>query len=1328
MKRIIILTGAILLCQIVYSQYTITQGGTVNTCSGTYTAGSYVANQSYTFTICGTGLTDNNHVSIFFTAWDVPSPNLMCVYDGPDATYDLLGCYDNSNWGADHAFTATPANLSGCITMVFTPSNTTSSWSATLNCIFSCQPFLANLDYTIPAVGPDGIYTDICLGEPITFSGSGDYYMNDTLYHQEDGQCTFTWFFGDGTSATGQTVTHTYTTIEGFNISLVITDQNDCVNLNELDNRVRVSTIPNFVGTDILPDDICIGETVDLHGVVNPAQGSNEPDTVVAGMTYLPDGNGASYSTSLIMTIFEPGQFLEDINDLLGICVNMEHSYLGDLVISITCPDGTQVILEDQGGGGTFLGEPIDVDDPNQVGVGWTYCFTPTATNGTLNDNAGGSGTSLPAGDYGTYQPISSLVGCPLNGNWIITVTDNWSIDDGFIFWWGLNFAPELYPTIWYYIPGFPVADQHWTGNGITPPSTSDITVEPTLSGTLQYTFTATDEYGCSYDTTLSIIVREPATYSNFAWDCIDSTQTFYIEFDMSGGNGPYTVVDSATGMNVGTIIGGDHFFWEMPSGTHYNILIGNENNCEKVHLFGFQNCACYTYSGTMDLDELIACEGNPITAINNGDEFLTADDLFEFIIHDGSGTYPYTALATGNDPTFLDSEVPGIVYGQTYYIAAVAGYEDMGNLGHVDPLDTCYSQSMGVPVIWMENPTAIIPLTSVKECSKTIQLTAVPPLVGNGGWYCPDCESFITVNNTVYTDPTVWVSVPDYGQETFIWSVYNWQCVASDTIVVNFLETPTAYAGQDKAVCGTSTGLEAVFSVSTTGEWTPQTNVAFDPTDSPTAIVTVPDFGTYTFTWKEENDICNDNDKVKITFIETPVSDAGLNDTVCGTTYTLVANNTFPDSVGFGFWYYTGGGNIIISDMYNDTTNAMYTGPGDFLTTVSFVWYERNEISIDPVCELRDTVLITFASVPSANAGVDDEICGSFIQLEADMLGAGLYTSITWSVNLVTAVFDTANTAPENIGVGSEQGTHDPNGWITITSLGAFGDSAIVTVPIIWMISNLNCKDVDTVEVTFNQKPDANAGLDDSICGLTYQFKADRSLEFSTSSGWSTLDGPITVGITYIPADPIDTNSIVNVPIVGTYWFIWVERNPEMPMFCIDRDTVKITFLEKPNPDAGNNFNVCGKYTQMEAIPTPGTTGAWQQLPGVQYIPPNSPTAQCTVNVWGPLNMVWCETNSVCSDCDMVTVTFYQDLEAEQQVYDPADYQNGILPWCEDMFPSLDANPYTSIPTAHGQWIDIIGGTQIYSPADSVPTCSVTVACIKCFSYTRFPWNLVIK
>jgi len=172
----------------------------------------------------------------------------------------------------------------------------------------------------------------------------------------------------------------------------------------------------------------------------------------VTGSLALPDGEGNSYTNALNFTGFSAGQTLDDITKLLGVCVNMEHSWLRDLQMEITCPNNTKVVLNmflGQTGSEVFMGQPNETDEGTNVtpipGVGADYCWTPTAANAPMLDYANATGVhDLPTGDYQASTPFSALVGCPLNGDWTIKVQDLWAIDNGFIFSWGIKFDPSI--------------------------------------------------------------------------------------------------------------------------------------------------------------------------------------------------------------------------------------------------------------------------------------------------------------------------------------------------------------------------------------------------------------------------------------------------------------------------------------------------------------------------------------------------------------------------------------------------------------------------------------------------------------------------------------------------------------------------------------------------------------------------------------------------------------------------------------------------------------------------------------------------------------------
>jgi gliding motility-associated-like protein len=526
----------------------------INTCNGFFydpggPNGDYGPNLNLTTTICPQGL-GGTHVQMIFSAPQLGAGDQLCFYDGPNTSAPLLSCSADFEPGQPFVIQATAVNPGGCLTITFTSDGAGqgAGWSADINCIAACQIIRANLVSSTPAVEPiDTGWIDVCPGQRIFFNGNGSYPQNGAVYNHSDLTSSFSWNFGNGGSAVGPNVSYAYDEPGGYIVQLTITDQFGCKNTNFLTQRVRVSTQPDFRLAGDLSPTICAGDTININAVVDtldvnyvfsvtPTEGSFPSGGIRSDSLPLPDGTGVAFSTSIAFNTFSPGQALTNINDLLGICVNMEHSWLHDLEIRITCPSGQTAILHNfisppttGGAGETRLGIPFDPDPPTHPnaintpwgvivpGIGWDYCWTPTATRGTWRQyaTANNPGT-MPTGDYNSFQPLTNLLGCPLNGEWTLTVEDRWGADNGFIFNWSINFAAHLYPNLETFRPQ--IVDYGWGFNpSIIQQTPNAITAVPFNAGTASYTFFVTDNFGCTYDTAVNIMVlpfTHPDCYS----------------------------------------------------------------------------------------------------------------------------------------------------------------------------------------------------------------------------------------------------------------------------------------------------------------------------------------------------------------------------------------------------------------------------------------------------------------------------------------------------------------------------------------------------------------------------------------------------------------------------------------------------------------------------------------------------------------------------------------------------------------------------------------------------------------------------------------------
>ncbi|MEL7117906.1 MAG: proprotein convertase P-domain-containing protein [Bacteroidota bacterium] len=513
----------------IIAQNFVMDGTDINSCSGYFldsggNINDYSPNENFTTTICPEGSGDSTHIRLVFSGTALGMNDNLCFYDGPDVTAPLLACASDFQSGAPFIIQASAVNVQGCITVVFTADGNEegAGWNAEIQCVPRCQLMEAVLSNSIPAVDPiDTGWIDVCLGEPINLSGTGNYPQNNTFYEQSDANTAFVWNFGDGGSALGADVTHRYLEAGGYIIQLTLIDSLGCTNTNVIQQRVRVAPRPDFELGQGIPSNNCLGDTISLFANVGSIdstsalyvlekESSFQASAIRADSLPLPDGNGASYSTSVTFTDFAIGQSLQDISDLEKICVNIEHSWMRDLEISLQCPSGQEVLLHNhigKVGDEVKLGIPVDNDDVIIPGVGFEYCWTPNASNGSwLETAANNTAFTLPAGDYSSAEPLEQLLGCPLNGEWTIRVQDLWPDDNGIIFSWEIGFQEDLYPEIETFLPD--ILSFGWQDDPqIVERSPNTIKALPNSAGTNSFIFSVTDEFNCTYDTNLIINV-----------------------------------------------------------------------------------------------------------------------------------------------------------------------------------------------------------------------------------------------------------------------------------------------------------------------------------------------------------------------------------------------------------------------------------------------------------------------------------------------------------------------------------------------------------------------------------------------------------------------------------------------------------------------------------------------------------------------------------------------------------------------------------------------------------------------------------------------------
>lgn len=482
----------------------------------------YSNGENVTITICPD--TPGEIISIVFNLFalnltdDNPAPNItnvdvMNVYDGTSTAANSLGTY-SGNQLQGVVIEATALNPTGCLTLQFVSNSIgTGMFTASVSCETPCNdPFAGGI--VLNGITTDSIH--VCPNEIINFQEQGSIAQPGFVL------VDYEWDFMDGTTANGQNVSHSYAIPGHYRVQLFVTDDNGCSNPNLIDLQVLVGTFPDFTG---FPGDttICLGESMsfsadpDSYEVEwNGFPGSQSIDDGCLPDTLL----GVSQDVELIQTGFSAGTTIANVNDIQSLCFELEHSFMGDLVIIIECPNGQNAILHQQGGGGTQIGIPVQADnvdcsDPSTIGVPFTYCFTNSATQTWVDwVNANPGLNTIPAGNYASIDPLSNLVGCPTNGVWTLTVIDNWAADDGTLFSFGLTLDPSYYPPVTTFQPdiGANADSSYWVTPAPFMTSLSsngdDITVLPTVAGTYNYQYVVVDNFGCTYDTSVNLTIN----------------------------------------------------------------------------------------------------------------------------------------------------------------------------------------------------------------------------------------------------------------------------------------------------------------------------------------------------------------------------------------------------------------------------------------------------------------------------------------------------------------------------------------------------------------------------------------------------------------------------------------------------------------------------------------------------------------------------------------------------------------------------------------------------------------------------------------------------
>jgi gliding motility-associated-like protein len=609
-------------------------------------------------TICpGPGETQ---VNLYFIGFDLSSGDELSIYDGSSIAAPLIGTYSGNSL-LFQTVSSTAANVSGCLTVTFT-SNADSNvgdFSMRIICGIPC-------DFPTADIYADEDTMKICAGESVEFYGGNS---SITPAH-------WTWDFGDGTvdTSTWSVVQHAFPNPGGYRVRLYLEDDNGCVSLNIPEIVVLVST-PFAFDVMVSDDYFCIGNPV-LLGVQtfidSTSVGFGDETTNGNSITwiennsvvfdngvYIPDNQGCLYA-DILFNQFGPAT-ITNATDFANIYFNIEHSFVGDITISIICPDGSVMsIFPEAGTSGTFLGEPID-DESGTPGIGYTYSFSPNSTGGTWMDYLNGGGASpIPAGDYAPEGSFDDLIGCPMNGTWQLEVCDIVGADDGYVFEFGIQFAPQYYPNVLQFTPvvGSGCDSSYWVEpNALTQvgPDCDWAIFDPTTPGNYTFQYRVINDFGCEFTQDISVTAVAPPDVNVADIPlCFGANNQLQAIIENAVPNAPYAYAWSpATGLSNPAIA--DPTVTNITEQTTYTVI---------VSAVGLDNCVgsdqatvslvpqlVPTFSPQFDCDAeypvTLSCElqvnqaatydwrldGDPVLGANNDTLVVTTDGIYQLVV-----------------------------------------------------------------------------------------------------------------------------------------------------------------------------------------------------------------------------------------------------------------------------------------------------------------------------------------------------------------------------------------------------------------------------------------------------------------------------------------------------------------------------------------------------------------------------------------------------------------------------------------------------------------------------------------------------------------------
>ena len=467
--------------------------------------------------------------------------------------------------------------------------------------------------------------------------------------------------------------------------------------------------------------------------------------------------------------------------------------------------------------------------------------------------------------------------------------------------------------------------------------------------------------------------------------------------------------------------------------------------------------------------------------------------------------------------------------------------------------------------------------------CSPSNTISLIGTVTGGsttGIWTTPNgTGSFGNVTNlsTTYT-----LSANDLNQSQikFILASTGNCTPVTDTLILKVFKSPIVDAGNGMTLCKNNISpvpLNGTLQLAAGANWTSSGNGSFGNTGAlvTTYLPSINDLTKDSLTLKltstgSLNGCPNKYDSLKIYFTKPPSVVVGADVSVCANNASVAISGSVTIGSTTGIW----SGGLGTYNASNTALTATYIPTPAEITagSVNIILTSTNN---GKCSQVKDSLVITFTSAPSVNAGVDLYSCkNNSSTLLSGSIGGPTSTGI-WSGG--TGTFTPNNTTLNSFYNPSASEVSAGSVTLTLSST-----------------NNLSCNQVsDNIIIRFTNAPTVNAGLDLSACKNNIATVLSGTVGGPTTTGlWSGGSGTYNPNTSVLNATYTPSASEISAGFVNLYLTSTNNGNCNQV-----KDTVKITLTNAPLVSAGASIFTCANNINTAIngmVSGPTTTGIW--------------------------------------------------------------------------------------------------------------------------------------